>query len=53
MCPNSHDRLVRRCDSHCRKNSFHAHFVMPGIVPGIHGVPSMFNSWEVQVLYPS
>jgi len=26
---------------------------LPGLVPVIHGVPSMFNSLEVQVLYPS
>ncbi len=26
---------------------------LPGLVPGTHGVPSMFNSLEVQVLYPS
>jgi len=24
-----------------------------GLVPATHGVPSMFNSLEVQVLYPS
>jgi len=27
--------------------------VMAGLDPAIHGVPSMFNSLEVQVLYPS
>jgi len=27
--------------------------IRPRLVPAIHGVPSMFNSLEVQVLYPS
>jgi hypothetical protein len=26
---------------------------LAGLGPAIHGVPSMFNSLEVQVLYPS
>jgi hypothetical protein len=36
-----------------KRQSTASGIVLAGLVPAIHGVPSMFNSLEVEVLYPS